>query len=359
MLGGSVMRYVEQDPPNRVLDFTRFRVQPMDAEAFKRATPGEAFEADLLVTGRCQMDTGEILENVRATASFSSTRSSDTVSLVLGGWLPPTLDAGDDRVCILDKCAVARILTRFDSTRGPSRRERGPDFLDFFEGSPVRLNLILSALEGYDRRVPNRDEIRHNLMKEVTEIRAALPKARIVPDLASAISAAEGLAKDRARVFARQRHFLLTVGPLLRSDVGARRREMVVSKIIAAAANAGIDPRHPLFIATLGCAYPKSRPLCRDVVKFKEDFNEKDAYNAVCDIGNLAILIGLQAIFPSEQMAFYTADRGLAGFWLGLRVANPRLKGRDGYDAQMSPTSDVLDDDAWDRWAELTGTAIT
>jgi hypothetical protein len=359
MADGRVIRYVEQEPPHRVVDFTSFRVEPLDGEALSRAKPGLPFEAELSIIGRCQIDSEEVGESVRVTAPISLTRSSDTVALVLGGWLPPVLEAGDDRVCILDKCAIGRILTRFDRERGSGRRGRQPDFLDFFEESPVRLNLILSALEGSDRRLPNADAIRHAILKEVAEIREVLPNARVVPDLARAIAAAQGLASDRARVFPRQQAFLLAVAPLLKDNIGVRRRERVVSGIIEAARREGVDPRHPLFIATLGCAYPSSAPLCRAVLKFRPGFSGADAYNAMCDVGNLSILIGLQAIYPAEQMAFYTADRGLARLWVGLRVSRPRLSGDGGYQADMSPTLDVLDAEAWDVWVRLTGAKIT
>lgn len=89
--------------------------------------------------------------------------TADTIALVRGGWLPSALAATRaNAMVLLDRNIVTKIVSRFDNGRA---KRRTADFIDLYEGLPVRLNPILYALEGNTRSVPPRDLVALNSLR--------------------------------------------------------------------------------------------------------------------------------------------------------------------------------------------------
>ncbi|HEX7694585.1 MAG TPA: hypothetical protein VF409_08850, partial [Sphingomonas sp.] len=92
---------------------------------------------------------------------------------------------------------------------------------------------------------------------------------------------------------------------------------------------------------------PNGATPAKRVLKPSERYSAADAYNAICDLRSLNILIRLIGAFPDEAIQLCTADKNLALFWCGLG-ADDFASGPDAGDYTISlhpalmPAEDAL-----------------
>jgi hypothetical protein len=164
-----------------------------------------------------------------AKAALESRFTSRAIGLVKGGWLPPTLAATNKTTILIDRNIVTQIVGRFDSGKVVGT---DPDFLDLFADRPVRINPVLSAMEGNARAIPTVEQIREQLNEVVTKLKAALPAAKLVvgPD---SLTGALGLLDETRAGMAKKQQFLMRVAPGLAAPVGKKdmlaRRDAVLT----------------------------------------------------------------------------------------------------------------------------------
>jgi hypothetical protein len=117
------------------------------------------------------------LEGVASGNSLlESNCSTRTVGLVKGGWLPSGLALRAGMVVLPDRCTITELAGRFHN--GAKAAARGRDFLDFFEGKPVRINPVFYASEGYQRKQPSPEHVEEQTTPPKTPITRWLTCAR-------------------------------------------------------------------------------------------------------------------------------------------------------------------------------------
>lgn len=261
-------------------------------------------------------------------ATLNSTHGSTILALMKGGWLPSGL-ALHDALILPDRCTVGAIRSRFIG--GRVKPEKPDDFLNFAADRPLRINPLLYAMEGVTgRSAPDETELSELVDRASSKIQEALPNALIFPDKVSLIQGASGLLRDMADSFARKQKFLVKAAPLVAPAIGNATRPGVWRELFELAERYAVNRRSVLMVALLSSTSAKQglNPA-KMLLKPKRNYKEKDAYNALCDLRALDLLIAAQADFPQESVAFLTEDRALALLWAGLQTHSHRREGQD------------------------------
>lgn len=261
-------------------------------------------------------------------ATLNSTHGSTILALVKGGWLPSGLALGD-ALLLPDRCTVGAIRSRF--VAGKVKPGKPDDFLDFAADRPLRINPLLYAMEGVTgRSAPDEATLSDLVDRASVKIQEALPNATIFPDKVSAIRGASSLLSDMAESFARKQKFLVKAAPLVAPATGNAKRAGVWSELFELAERYGVQRRSMLMLTVLSATSAKQglNPA-KQLLKPRRGYNEKDAYNALCDLRALDLLIAALSDFPQENVTLLTEDRPLALLWAGLQTHSHRREGQD------------------------------
>lgn len=352
--GGYLITFREHKGPNgepgRTIGFRGVQVRPLGYAELAAAKPHEPLTIPL------RLERGEVVETDitdidltktwTADATLESPLTSRAVSLVRGGWLPPTLAATDDDATILlDRNLVPLLVgrARFDT------RSEGGDFLDLFQDRPVRLNPLLYAMEGNRRQTPTPDEVAAQLEEAVGKLRKAMPKALVVAD-PGMLRGALGLIENARDMLSRKQRFLRQVSMRIPPSVGHARVPKVWTDILERADGCGLRRDSLVVLAALSAgAVPNGASPARALLKLKPGYTDADAYNALADLRALELLMALFAMFPDQKIHLCTADRPLAQFWTGLRASDFRLQ-RPGYAFDLAPVEALLPGETLDWW---------
>ncbi len=273
-------------------------------------------------------------ESVVARFELDSPFSTDTYALVPGGWLPGPWAIGAGHVVLADRSFVAEVYARFENGQ---RKRRGPrlDFLDFLMDWRVCVNPLLYAMEGDRRRRPTGPEVIAQWQEAADKLARALPRVRIVPDMGGGLRGAFGLLGEGTDGFQRKSAFLQAVAPELMARPGKARRAAVLERVLAQAERHGVA-RLSLPVLAVWAALTAARGPnpAQGLLKPSAHYGPDEAYNALCDLRALELLLRVQALFPGHSAALWTRDRNLALFWAGLDIVE-NSSGQDGRPPQF------------------------
>jgi hypothetical protein len=347
--------YKEQEQPDgrppRTIAFTDVDVRPRTYEELAST------KLHAGITIQLEMYNGRIVHTdvegidpsqyAHITATLVSPFTSKAIGLVRGGWLPSALAATRETAVILpDRNIISEIAGRFDDG---TKVNRASDFLDLFEGDPVRINPMLFALEGNGRAVPTPDVARDQLQEAIAKLRKALPAATLMVGPGS-IDGLLGLIEDVRPGMARKQAFLRSVAPVLAAPVARRHVDKLWEEILAAAQDCGVVQASLVVLAVLSALVNPGRSVAKSLLKFHAAYSDADAYNALSDLQALDLLLYCLAFFPEMQTQLCTADRNLALFWVGAGVSDIHRNG-DGISFTMGPNDAILPEIYAERWA--------
>jgi hypothetical protein len=251
--------------------------------------------------------------------SLESHFSTQAIGLVKGGWLPSGLALQAGMVVFPDRCTVKDLAARFSD--GVKTGKDDMDFLDFFQGKPVRINPSLFAMEGNNRQRPTPQQVQDQWEEACRKIKTALPLAELTPD--GAIQGIIGLLDDLGEGMERKKVFLLSVMHIIKSPISISNRTSTWRKVLEIARDCGVLTQSLVVIAVLSvvCVANGAGPAKR-LLKPSSDYSAQDAYNALADLQSLEMLMRLYATYPQEKIMLCTGDKNLALFWSGIRASN-------------------------------------
>lgn len=342
--------------PGRTIAFTDVDIRPRDYAELAAASSDkpvtitlEMYNGRILHTDLEGVDPGKV---AHLTSVLESPFTSRAIGLVRGGWLPSALAATKAGTTILvDRNVITEIVGRF---AGGVKRGRQPDFLDLFGDQPVRINPLLYALEGNSRRIPDPVQAKAQIDEAVMKLRRALPMAEIIVGSAS-LQGTLGLIEDSRASFGRKQAMLLDLAPTICAPTARRNIEARLATVIDAADRFDV-PRQSLIVLAIASsiAVPNGRSPAFRLLNLRPGYCADDAYNALCDLRSLEILIHLFGLFPGEVVQLCTADRDLALLWCGVQASNFKVATR-GVTFDMEPVEALLPGEAGDIWR----TAVT
>lgn len=328
-----LLRYIEEKT-GRIIDLVEWTVDPLGYDNLVAIPPNQSVTLPIQLHHTKILDQhGSPVHSDRASVSFTlnSPFSSNVIALVDGGWLPLIL-AARDKVILADRNVVSEIQARFQD--GEKRTSvRDDDFIDFFSKWPIRINPLLYAIEGNQRRSPTHAEAKAQIIEAARKIQQALPNATIEPDGMAGLPGVIGLIQDGVADMQRKTQFLLSVAPRLMAPASKGQRTDTWQWILAQADETGVPRRSFPVLAALSClACPQALNPAKQLLKPSHDYDKKKAYNALCDLRALELFVYASALFPELPATLCTKDRPLALFWAGLGIHNISL------DPQKHPT---------------------
>ena len=319
-----LLRYVEEDT-NRTIDIVGGTVDPLGYDDLVAIRPNRPVTLPVSVRNAKIFDEhGTPLRNGYASVSttLDSHFSSNVVALINGGWLP-LIWAAHSKVILADRNVISEIQARFQ--RG-KKRTGNDDFFDFATKWPIRINPLLYAIEGNQKRQPTEIEIRAQILEAVRIIRQALPNVVIEPDGLAGLQGAIGLIRDSASGMERKSRFLGSVAPSLMATTPKVRRSDAWRWILAEADRVSISRQSFPVLAALSCiASPQGDNPAKRILKPSAPYDEEKAYNALCDFRALELFVYALSLFPHLPTTLCTKDRNLALFWIGTGIHNIRV----------------------------------
>lgn len=347
--------YKEQERPGggplRTLAFTNVDIKPRCYEELAAAKlhagitiPLEMYNGQIIETNVENVDTSKY---AHITATLVSPFTAKAIGLVRGGWLPSALAATRETAVILpDRNIISEIAGRFD---GGKKVGRTPDFLDLFKDDPVRINPMLFAMKGNGRALPSRETAQVQLEEAVAKLRKALPVATLMVGPGS-LPGLLGLIEDVRPGMVRKQAFLRHIAPTLAPPVALRDVDRRWHEVLAAAKDFGVVEASLVVLAVLSVLVNPGRSAAKSLLKFHAGYSDGDAYNALCDLQSLDLLLYCLAFFPEMHTQLCTADRNLALFWVGA-AATDIAREDDGIRFTMTPHDAVLPEGYAERWA--------
>jgi len=274
-------------------------------------------------------------------AVLESTYSSRTIGLVKGGWLPSGLALQNGMIVMPDRCTITELIGRF--LDGNKTRSANNDFLDLFADQYIRINPLLFALEGNQRKNPTPDVVEQQFKWACTKIKAALPRAELIPAGKKSLQGIVGIIRDTQAGMARKQDFLMRLAPKLHGNIGGRRLPVVWDEVLAVADECGVPRRSMVVLAALStAAVPNGKSPAKKLLKLTEPhYSVELAYNALSDLRSLEVLMYQFALLPSEQCLLCTGDKDLALFWSGIRASDFAWQG-DHFLCKFSPVDALL-----------------
>jgi hypothetical protein len=296
-------------------------------------------------------------EDVVATMNMTSPFYSDTVALVDGGWIPSVWSLGHNRIVMADRNLVTELYSRYQGGR-KKKKNASPDFLDFIMDWPVTINPLLYVMEGNARRQPTEAEAREQFAEVKKKLSAALPGAKIMPDNDVGLKSALDLLAVNDESHHRRSRFLMDVAPAVMAPVARKGRKQACEWILDRAQFHGI-PRlcMPVLVALSALVLPVAVNPARKMLKPKALYGAQDAYNVLCDIRSLEILLAANGYFPQWKFSLWTKDRNLGLFWSGMKFT--RNEWSSGYgEFSLSFDSPLLAGMTAEEWALLADTPL-
>lgn len=342
----------------RTVAFTDVDIKPRSYDELLVAKLHQGICMDLeMYNGRIvEIDAEEVDTDQYAhiTAKLVSSFTARAIGLVRGGWLPSYLAATRKNAVILpDRNIITEIHGRFKNGRKAGRE---PDFLDLFEGLPVRINPMLAVMEGNGRAIPESAATSAQFKEIADKLKEALPSAVIMVGPAS-IMGMHALIEGTRSEFERKQEFLMRLGRTLASPVARSEIDARWVDVIAVADDCKV-PRASLAVLAVLSALVNPSGYCaaKKLLKFHAKYDESDAYNALCDLRSLEILTSCFAFFPEMDTQLCTADRHLALFWVGANLSEIERDG-DEIRYSMEPHRALLPAGYVERWADAVGFA--
>ena len=341
--------------PGRSISFTLEQLQPLGYEELATARSHEKlripleFDRSSIVETDIELDRAELYN---ARMMLESKFTSRAIGLVRGGWLPSALAASiPNAVVLLDRNVVSDLVGRFNDRK---RIGDEPDFLDLFANAPIQINPILFAIEGNSRGTPTPELVRSQLEEVTEKLRKALPRAQLVVGPHS-LDGALGLIEESRRGLEQKQQFLSRLAPILATPISREKVRARWNDVVSAADQCGVARDSLVVLAALSVVVtPNGQSPARNLLKFRKDYSDSHAYNALSDLLSLDLLIHMFAMFPEIPAVLCTADRSLALFWTALRASNFERHGR-AVSFDLCPAESLLPAAYTDEWRSSIG----
>jgi hypothetical protein len=185
---------------------------------------------------------------------------------------------------------------------------------------------LLFALEGKHKRAPTETEVAIELERAREALGKLLPGAQVQSVGPQGRAALHRMVVDHADFREKATRLLMQAVPMVAERVKSSSRPALEAELTVLAAKEGVRRGSLTFLALLSCIYDNHPPSAhytatpgRAVLKPKKNYSAEAAYNALADLFFLELLFNVQTVLPDVNPVLYTADAGLAAFWVALQ----------------------------------------
>jgi len=256
---------------------------------------------------------------------------NDVFLVVFGGWIPCTF-IKRKTILLADRNVVTEITSRYEG--GVKKSSKANDSFDsiFLQNKSVSIDISAFVIEANKRKIPTNDMIDQQVASVKGSLKLALPNLEIstYPDgntyyhnLKDALES--GMKKRMA--------FLQEVTPKLNRNFTEKSRKEAVNIVFKAAKKIQLNKNDIVIIlALLRITMIGKKTAAQLVLKDSQSYTEDKAYNAVCDLSAIEVLINMHNFHKknksSYNVALMTKDKGLSLF--SSIFSNMEINGSDG-----------------------------
>lgn len=231
-------------------------------------------------------------------------------ALVRGGVLP--LVYAQDHTLLLDRNIVTALRRDLDNSWP----------IDFVDFSSTKINPLLAAFEGTDRRMPTYDSFVTEVRNIEQAVRRRMKSVKVTAFGDAALRVMYRFRESFADREAKEIDYLMYASQELVNRVGASCLGSKRDNLDREAACIGLPNPSLVRIAVLSKLYESNGGAGSDfgvgqkIVKFRPGYTRENAYNALADIRQLEFLAAGHGLL--NCLALITQDKGLALLWSGL-----------------------------------------
>lgn len=282
----------------------------------------------------------------------------DAYLVVLGGWIPCTF-IKRNTILLADRNVVTEITSRYEG--GVKKDNRVSDSFDsiFLGNRNVSIDISAFVIEANDCKIPTNSMIDEQVASVKFLLKRALPNFEISTypggntyyyNLRDAL---ESCMKKRI-------DFLQEVAPKLNKQFTEKSRKEAVDIVFETAEKKQLGKSDVVIIlALLRITMIGKKTAAQLVLKDSQSYTEDKAFNAVCDLSAIEVLINLHNLHKknksSYNVALITKDKGLSLF--SSLFYNAKINGGDGENLSVKANlcSSIFGDDedlvnTYEKW---------
>lgn len=289
---------------------------------------------------------------------------NDTYLVVFGGWIPCAF-IKSNTILYADRNVISEITTRYEG--GVKKSDKELDYFDsiFLQNKSVSLDIAAFVIESNERKIPTNESIDLQVASVKDSLKRALPNLKI-STYPGGNSYYHNLKDLLEPVMKKRMAFLQEITPKLNRQFTAKSRKEVVNVVFEVAKKVQLSKTDLVIIlALLRVTMIGKKSAAQLVLKDAQNYTEEMAYNAVCDLSTIEVLINMHNFHENEDKSNYsvaliTKDKGLSLF--SALLSNAKIGGSDGSNLQVSAklTASIFGDDedllnTYEKWLKGEG----
>jgi hypothetical protein len=241
----------------------------------------------------------------------------DAFLIVFGGWIPCSF-IKKNTILIVDRNIVTEIINRYEN--GKQKKITPYDSFDtvFLNNKSISIDISAYVIEANIREIPTDDLIEQQILSVKKSLKKALPNLKInsYPGGDSYYlrlkNALKPLMKNRM-------DFLQKITPALNKQFNQKSRESAIRNLFETAKKTSLEKKDLVIIlALLRISMIDKKNAAQLVLKDSQNYTKEKAFNAICDLSAIELLINLQNTHTKNNsfynLAFITKDKGLSLF---------------------------------------------
>jgi len=265
------------------------------------------------------------IHNDKVELEVANLVKNDAFLVVFGGWIPCTF-IKRKTILLADRNVVTEIISRYEG--GEKKFSKAHDSFDsiFLQNKSVSIDISAFVIEANERKIPTNDKIDQQVASVKKSLKRALPNLEISTypggnayyyNLKDAL---EPLMKKRMT-------FLQEVTPKLNKQFTEKSRKEAVNIVFDAAKKIQLSKNDiAIILVLLRITMAGKKTAAQLVLKDSQIYSEDKAYNAVCDLSAIEVMINLHDFHEKNKtcynIALITKDKGLSLFSSLLSNAN-------------------------------------
>jgi hypothetical protein len=300
----------------------RFDIQPLDFVQFVNVVANKNPSFPVIITNAIASSTITVFENEKPlTLNAVMEGPVSAYGLIDGGWIP--MPWAHKRIAWLDRNIVItleKLQGQTSETESVGSRSR---LLEQFGIDNDIVSPILFGLEGACQSPPTEFSLRVELSRAAKVLARALPAAKIQKAGTEQRKALHRMIVDHAQFHLNATRLLIRAVPFVVDKVKPEKRLRLEESVLQMARDEGVRSDSLPVLALLSCVYDANPAISthraatpgRAVIKPMQNYENKNAYNALADMFALELLHNAHAIFPTLKPVLYTQDVGMASLW--------------------------------------------
>ncbi len=248
----------------------------------------------------------------KVSVEVSLSKFADSVAIVRGGWLPPSLALTNARV-FADRNFVSNLVASYENGKLANVLATSSAITDF-EKIPFVVDILPFVLEANIKNFPTRQLIDEQLDEVEKKLRKALPRIEIGQYSGITLGDyAEKLLRHLRPLMEKRQKFFYEFAHTFPSNSSSEKVVLNWIGIAKLAHSLGLASNDfAVMLVLLTTSSGQSGWPGSGVLKSHKQYTMEEAYNAACDVMLIEILLNHHDMAPNANYIAMTGDKNLA-----------------------------------------------